>query len=108
MARIQPGGGGYRQALVLLHRAFDETCGARLLAGDLERFFQQHPRHSQHRAGVIRFFESSRAVFCADPVPPAAMSAACRLSVPGGQRETMTLSLTWPPFRLLPWPCCRW
>jgi len=66
IARPGPNGGGTiesRDALLVLHRAFDEALGRRMLAEDLERFLDEHPEHAGCRTGIAQFFECSRRAF---------------------------------------------
>lgn len=69
IARYSPegcrGGGDGAEALLLLHRAFDETLGQRMLAEDLGRFLVEHPEHAGCQAGIAQFFECSRRTFFA-------------------------------------------
>ena len=62
-ARLQ-GAGGYRAALLKLHRAFDLAAGRRVLADDVADFLQQHPEFGH----VERLFASSRQAFFANDV----------------------------------------
>lgn len=56
----------YREALLILHRAFDETAGHRLFAEDTPTFTQQHPRFAGLAPRTKTFFESSRLYFFSD------------------------------------------
>lgn len=56
----------YREALLILHRAFDETAGHRLFAEDTSAFTQQHPRFAGLAPRLKAFFESSRLYFFSD------------------------------------------
>lgn len=56
----------YREALLILHRAFDETAGHRLFAEDAPTFTQQHPRFAGLAPRTKAFFESSRLYFFSD------------------------------------------
>lgn len=74
--------GGYRGALLALHRAFDTAAGRRVLTTDLDRFLDTHPEHGENRADVERFFTASRKVFFGDAeregkasMPPADLKA---------------------------------
>jgi mxaA protein len=62
------GVGGYRTALLKLHRAFDLAAGRRVLADDVAEFLGQHPEFSPYAAEVERMFASSREAFFADDV----------------------------------------
>jgi len=58
----------YLRALLVLHRGFDSSVGKRLLAEDVQRFFDAHPEFLEAREYVVRFFDSSReAFFKSDP-----------------------------------------
>lgn len=54
-------------AFLLLHRAFDETAGMRVLAEDLDDFFVRHPGFGARRADIEAFFASSRQLFFGRP-----------------------------------------
>lgn len=69
-ARLE-GAGGYRTALLKLHRAFDLAAGRRLLADDVDDFLAQHPEFAPHGADVARLFASSRQAFFANDVDQA-------------------------------------
>ncbi len=57
----------YRQALLALHRAFDETAGHRVFAEDVAVFLDEHPVFRAHAEEIDRFFDASRlAYFKAD------------------------------------------
>lgn len=56
----------YRDALLILHRAFDEAAGHRLFAEDASLFTKQHPRFAGLAPRLKSFFESSRLYFFAD------------------------------------------
>ena len=58
----------YRKALLVLHRAFDEASGHRILASDLNRFFSEYPEYSGRRREIADFFESSRRAFFGDDI----------------------------------------
>ncbi|MFA6140170.1 MAG: nonribosomal peptide synthetase MxaA [Hyphomicrobium sp.] len=62
------GAGGYRTALLKLHRAFDLAAGRRVLADDVDGFLRQHPEFAPFRADVERMFASSREAFFANDV----------------------------------------
>jgi mxaA protein len=70
-ARHLRGGAAGPQALLLLHRAFDETAGERVLADDIERFLERAPQFAALRSDIVRFFDMSRACFfgCAGALP---------------------------------------
>ncbi len=76
-----PGGDAGAEAMRVLHRAFDATAGRRVLADDLDAFFDQHPRFAPLRERIGGFFASSRAVFfgaAAEAPGAAAWTALCR------------------------------
>lgn len=56
----------HRTALRRVHRAFDETAGRTLFAGELSGFFESHPRFTGVRDAIERFFETSRQEFFDD------------------------------------------
>ncbi|HML28896.1 MAG TPA: nonribosomal peptide synthetase MxaA [Hyphomicrobium sp.] len=56
----------YREALLILHRAFDEAAGHRLFAEDAAAFTTQHPRYAGLGPHLKTFFESSRLYFFCD------------------------------------------
>lgn len=56
-------GAGYLEASLLLHRAFDETAGRRLVASEAPDFLSRHPEHRANDEAVLRFFEASRLAF---------------------------------------------
>ncbi len=53
----------YRDSLIALHRAFDESYGRRLFAEDLSTFLSQRQRFSTLKEALQKFFESSRIFF---------------------------------------------
>jgi mxaA protein len=60
-----------REALLVLHRAFDATFGQRVFAEDVDRFLQVRPRFLPLRQQIGAFFAASQAAFFApDPVLP--------------------------------------
>ena len=61
-----PGDASYREALLILHRAFDEVAGHRLFAEDTSAFTAQHPRFSKLSPRLKAFFDSSRLYFFSD------------------------------------------
>lgn len=76
---------GYRDALRILHRAFDATAGKGVFAEDLPAFFAAHPAFRAAESEVRRLFSASRrAFFGADPtgaagdLPPADLIAIAR------------------------------
>jgi len=77
-ARRLAGEGGYRAALIKLHRAFDRAAGRRVLPDDLEEFFKQHPEFAPLAPDVQRLFACSRDAFFANDV------ARARASMPLG------------------------
>lgn len=56
----------YREALLILHRAFDEAAGHRLFAEDAAIFTAEHPRYAGLAPHLQAFFESSRLYFFSD------------------------------------------
>jgi mxaA protein len=58
--------GHHRDALTLLHRAFDRAAGRRLFAEDIEAFLAEHPVYAAERSGIAAFFAASVATFYAD------------------------------------------
>jgi mxaA protein len=66
--------GGYRDALVTLHRAVDSTAGRAVFPEDLSSFLAQHPAFARLRDDFTRFFASSQSLFFSDN-PPAALAA---------------------------------
>jgi mxaA protein len=61
----------YRDALLILHRAFDETAGHRLFTEDAGVFAKEHPRFRALAPRFKSFFESSRLFFFSDDRPAA-------------------------------------
>lgn len=61
---------GYRDALLLLHRAFDHTLGKTVFADNLQAFFSANPAYRIHEKETQAFFQVSRDVFFADAHPP--------------------------------------
>lgn len=53
----------YQDALIALHRAFDESYGRRLFAEDLSAFLSQRQRFAVLKQKLQQFFESSRLFF---------------------------------------------
>lgn len=53
----------YADALLILHRAFDETAGQRLFGDDAEGFLRRHSRYAGIASRLGAFFESSRLYF---------------------------------------------
>jgi mxaA protein len=53
----------YRDSLIALHRAFDESYGRRLFAEDLSAFLSKRQRFSVLQERLQKFFESSRIFF---------------------------------------------
>jgi mxaA protein len=56
----------YRSGLVLLHRAFDDAAGHRLLADDADAFITRNPAFASASAEISRFFRASRFAFFAN------------------------------------------
>ena len=65
MARLgrKPGGDAGREAMLVLHRAFDTTAGRRVFADDLDDFVSRHQHFLPIRERIAAFFDTSRAVF---------------------------------------------
>ncbi len=63
----KPGATAGREAMLVLHRAFDATAGRRLFAGDLDDFVGRHQRFLPLRERIGTFFEASRGVFFGAP-----------------------------------------
>jgi len=57
------GDGGYRAALLKLHRAFDVAAGRRILPDDLPAFLDKHPEFAPMSQDIDRVFTCSRATF---------------------------------------------
>jgi mxaA protein len=57
---------GYREALIALHRALDQTAGQSILSADAPEFFAQHPAFARMQDEFTRFFASSQSVFFGD------------------------------------------
>jgi mxaA protein len=53
----------YRESLIVLHRAFDESLGRRMFAEDLSVFLGKRQRFANLKPIVVRFFEGSRLYF---------------------------------------------
>jgi mxaA protein len=62
------GEGGYRAALLKLHRAFDRAAGRRVLPDDLAAFLEEHPEYAALSQDIERLFACSREAFFADDV----------------------------------------
>ncbi len=56
----------YREALLTLHRAFDEAAGRRVFAGDVSSFLTSHRRFANLAPRLREFFESSQLYFFSD------------------------------------------
>jgi mxaA protein len=80
--RISRDRAGGRDALLLLHRAFDSTAGERVLADDLDRFLASRPRFRPLRAEIENFFAESRRMFfdSTENLPSPAVTPWARLS----------------------------
>jgi mxaA protein len=68
-----------------LHRAFDETAGQAVFAGQLARFFALHGEFEGTRTEAERFFRISREEFFSDARPaqpdaPASLDAVLALA----------------------------
>jgi mxaA protein len=66
LARASPDEATQLRAMQRLHRAFDETAGHAVFAGQLARFFALHGRFEDTRAETERFFNISREEFFGD------------------------------------------
>jgi len=81
----------YRAMLQQLHRAFDETAGRSLFAGELDAFFAARPAFAGARREIERFFAASRAEFFGDArghavrIDPLALCRECRRRERGGR-----------------------
>ncbi len=53
----------YTEALLALHRAFDETAGHRVFAEDAAGFLEQNATFKPHADEISRFYEASRLAF---------------------------------------------
>ncbi len=62
------GTGGYRTALLKLHRAFDISAGKRVLSDDVAAFLATRPEFAPYADQVEHLFSSSRRAFFADDV----------------------------------------
>jgi len=69
-SRLQ-GAGGYRTALLKLHRAFDISAGKRVLSDDVEDFIAARPEFAPYAGQVEHLFASSRQAFFANNVQQA-------------------------------------
>ncbi len=56
----------YRESLIVLHRAFDESLGRRMFAEDLSIFLGKCGRFANLAPNVDKFFEGSRLYFFSD------------------------------------------
>lgn len=56
----------YREALLVLHRAFDEAAGQRIFSNDAIAFAEAHPVYRGFSPRLKAFFESSRLYFFSD------------------------------------------
>lgn len=65
------GEGGYRAALLKLHRAFDRAAGRRVLPDDLPAFLATHPQFAPLSDDIKRLFVSSRTAFYANDIASA-------------------------------------
>lgn len=75
----------YREALRIVHRAFDATAGRRVLAEDAAALIDAQPRYAPLAADIGRFFAASRQAFfgsgdreAAALLPPAELSTLVR------------------------------
>jgi mxaA protein len=65
------GDGGYRTALITLHRAFDTAAGRRVLPDDVSGFVAEHPEFAPLSSDIERLFECSRTAFYGNDVTSA-------------------------------------
>lgn len=65
------GEGGYRAALLKLHRAFDGAAGHRVLPDDLPAFLTTHPQFAPASKDIRRLFACSRWAFYGNDVDKA-------------------------------------
>jgi mxaA protein len=65
------GDGGYRAALITLHRAFDAAAGRRVLPDDVSGFVAEHPQFAPLSDDIERLFECSRTAFYGNDVSSA-------------------------------------
>lgn len=63
LAKDPPSTANFQAALRTLHRAFDETAGARVFPERLEQFLSRYPQFSDLRAVTQRFFTVSSGEF---------------------------------------------
>ena len=91
LAHGGPDEAAYRAMLKHLHRAFDETAGRTVFAGELGDFLVSRPAFAGARKPIERFFEVSRLEFfaahaAASPrVDPLALCRECRRRERGGR-----------------------
>lgn len=55
----------YGDELIVLHRAFDEAYGRRVLAGDIEKFFAERPEFEPLKDRIEQFYKASELAFFA-------------------------------------------
>ncbi len=65
------GEGGYRAALIKMHRAFDLSAGRRVLPDDLRAFLKEHPQFAPLEGDIEKLFASSRETFYSGDQPRA-------------------------------------
>lgn len=65
------GDGGYRAALIKLHRAFDTAAGRRVLPDDIAGFLAEHPEFAPLSADIAKLFACSRSAFFGNDVSSA-------------------------------------
>jgi len=53
----------YRNSLIILHRAFDDSVGKRVFAADVPELIKERHQFAKLAPGLKRFFESSRLYF---------------------------------------------
>lgn len=63
LREIGRAGADDKRAALSLHRAFDATAGHAVFAGELDRFFAEHPRYEALREEVAAFYAQSRGAF---------------------------------------------
>jgi len=71
---------GYRDAILALHRALDQTAGHSVLPADAPDFFAQHPAFARMQDEFKRFFASSQSFFFGDN-PAAALASFGRVDL---------------------------
>jgi mxaA protein len=87
-------GADYLEALLRVHRAFDESARGRLLSEDVAQFISHAPRFRPLEDEIARFFDASRQAFfgtdadaAMQSFPPARLNALLNRLV-AAERET--------------------